>query len=204
MQINNTSKVEYLKIITIFFISWGIVELNLPFWLGFLIFFYIFKINIPPMSLIWVAVFILLRSLQIAAKGTFDETPLIHVHMYIALGLLCFYLDAALKKTKGGQWSEIFIPILKILFAGFLLDYIMGDTSIMGLLTVLPIASIFVARVINSYIFCSAFMIYTKTNYITAAMPADERVLWLVLVSCLIWGLSELISQLNFKKTMRS
>ena len=204
MQVNNTSEVEYLKIITIFFISWGIVELNLPFWLGFLIFFYIFKIKVPPISLIWVTVFMLLRSLQIAAQGTFDQTSLIHVHAYIALGLLCLYLDAALGKARKNRWAEIFTSMFKILFAGFLLAYIMSDTSTMGLLVTLPIASIFVTKGWKNYILCSLLMIYIKTNYITAVMPADERVLWLVLTSCLIWGLSELISQLNFKKAIRA
>tara|TARA_Y100000994_G_scaffold30782_1_gene21461 strand:+ start:3742 stop:4356 length:615 start_codon:yes stop_codon:yes gene_type:complete len=204
MQVNNTSEVEYLKIITIFFISWGIVELNLPFWLGFLIFFYIFKIKVPPISLIWVTVFMLLRSLQIAAQGTFDQTSLIHVHGYIALGLLCLCLDAALGKARKNRWAEIFTSMFKILFAGFLLAYIMSDTSTMGLLVTLPIASIFVTKGWKNYILCSLLMIYIKTNYITAVMPADERVLWLVLTSCLIWGLSELISQLNFKKAIRA
>ena len=193
MQVNNTSEVEYLKIITIFFISWGIVELNLPFWLGFLIFFYIFKIKVPPISLIWVTVFMLLRSLQIAAQGTFDQTSLIHVHGYIALGLLCLCLDAALGKARKNRWAEIFTSM-----------FIMSDTSTMGLLVTLPIASIFVTKGWKNYILCSLLMIYIKTNYITAVMPADERVLWLVLTSCLIWGLSELISQLNFKKAIRA
>ncbi|MBG97548.1 hypothetical protein CL659_00300 [bacterium] len=200
MQVNKTSKVEYLKLITIFFISWGIVELNLPFWLGFLLFFYIFKINIPSMSLAWVAVFMFLRSLQIATQGIFTETPLIHTHMYIALGLLCLYLDASIKKEQKNQWGGLLKSLLGILVATFLLAYIMSDTSIMGFLVALPIASIFISKGWRSYLCCSAFMIYIKTNYITAMLPADERILWLVLVSCLTWGLSELISQINFKK----
>ena len=72
MMKNNHFEIDSLKIITIFFVSWGFVEVGTPFWLGFLVFFYLLKLKIPSISLLWVAVFMLLKALQVASLGNFD------------------------------------------------------------------------------------------------------------------------------------
>ena len=198
--------VEQLKIITIFFISWGIVELGFPFWIGFLLFFYLFNIKIPPLSLFWVAVAMFLRSLQIASWGEFDEKT----HLFLVLGVFFMLVSSCIE----ANWFKLGIDLLFFLGLVYVISYILSENSFMGLLAASPLAILAISRTrerdkkpSTGLLACSLgifFLVYMKTNYFNAFLADDERILWLTLSSCLFWGVSELILSLKLHPASRS
>ncbi len=202
---NEISEIGYLKIITIFFISWGFVELGLPFWVGFLLFFYIFKIKIPFKSLLWVSIFFLLRALQVASWGNFD----IDTHRFLVFGIFFMLLSSCLKVFSKKNWLEAMFNFFLFALLANLLSYILGENSSMGLVAVSPLAILYFSRGGSSFrektrglvecVLGLCFLIHMKTSYFTSSVPEDERILWLILTGCLFWGISELVFRFKVK-----
>ena len=209
MMKNNHFEIDSLKIITIFFISWGLVEVGTPFWLGFLVFFYLFKLKIPSASLFWVAIFMFLRALQIASWENFD----IDTHRFLVFGVFFMLVSSCLKIFSKKNWLEVMFKFFLFALLANLFSYILGENSSMGLVTVSPLAILYFSRGKGSFggekrglvecILGLCFLIYMKTNYFNSSVPEDERILWLILSGCLFWGVSELVYRLKITTALK-
>jgi len=206
---NNHFEIDSLKIITIFFVSWGFVEVGTPFWLGFLVFFYLFKLKIPSISLLWVAVFMLLKALQVASLGNFD----IDTHRFLIFGIFFMLISSCLKVFSKKNWLETMFDFFLFALLVNLLGYILGENSSMGLVAVSPLAILYFSRSRNSLggrkrglvecVLGLCFLVYMKTSYFNSSVPGDERILWLILSGCLFWGASELVYRLKITTALK-
>jgi len=204
MMKNNHFEIDSLKIITIFFISWGLVEVGAPFWLGFLVFFYLFKLKISTVSLLWVAIFMFLRALQVASWGNFD----IDTHRFLIFGIFFMLASSCLEVFSKKNWLETMFNFFLFALLANLLSYILGENSSMGLVAVSPLAILYFSRGkfsrgLVECILGLCFLVYMKTNYFDSSVAEDERILWLILSGCLFWGVSELVYRLKITVALK-